>query len=204
MLSRVLTTMAESSSSDITMVALSYRGYWTSGGRASQRGIEKDTEAFLQWAAQTYPSHKLLLWGQSIGAGIAAHAASRYLGNPKNSPTAGMILETPFVSVRRMLAALYPERWVPYKYLWPFLRNWWDSEEALRRISQSGAAVPKILILPADKDEVVPATEADHLEDVCKSLSLPYLRQNVRGALHNEASTKPSGRQAIADFLRSV
>ncbi|GAB7344251.1 hypothetical protein MBLNU457_2129t2 [Dothideomycetes sp. NU457] len=186
------------------MAALSYRGYWHSSGRPSQKGIEKDAKAFLTWARQTHPDHGIVLWGQSIGAGIATNAAAEHVKKTDdNQHIEGLILETPFVSVRRMLAALYPERWVPYRYLWPFLRNWWDSEQALRDISTASHR-PPILLVPAGKDEVVPAPEADYLEALCKDMQLAYQRKDVVGALHNEASTKASGKQAIVEFLCSL
>jgi len=204
MLSRVLASANELSDTEFSMAALSYRGYWHSSGRPTQQGIEKDAEAFLTWAKQTYPEHGIVLWGQSIGAGVATNAAAeRVTKTDDNQHIKGLILETPFVSVRRMLAALYPERWVPYRYLWPFLRNWWDSEQALRDISTASHR-PSILLVPAGKDEVVPAPEADYLEGLCKDLQLVYQRRDVVGALHNEASTKASGKQAIVGFLRSL
>jgi len=114
------------------------------------------------------------------------------------------------VTIRRMLAALYPEKWIPYRYLWPFLRNWWDSEKALREIarctgggssSEDGQRPPRVLLLPAGKDEVIPAAEADYLETVCREIGLDTTRVDVPGALHNEASLKAVGRIAIVDFL---
>lgn len=204
LLSRVVASASEMSDTQFSMAALSYRGYWHSSGRPSQIGIEKDAKAFLTWAIQTYPDHGIVLWGQSIGAGVATNAAAEHVTGVNDSRNIkGLILETPFVSVRRMLAALYPERWVPYRYLWPFLRNWWDSEQALRDIS-TASHKPNILLIPAGKDEVVPAPEADHLESLCKDLQLVYRRKDVVGALHNEASTKASGKQAIVEFLCSL
>jgi len=204
MLSRVLASANELSNTDFRLAALSYRGYWHSSGRPTQKGIEKDAEAFLTWARHTYPDHAIVLWGQSIGAGVATNAAATHLRrNPDHNRMKGLILETPFVSVRRMLAALYPERWVPYRYLWPFLRNWWDSEQALQDIS-SAFNRPTVLLLAAGKDEVVPAPEVDYLENLCKDLRVRHRRNDVVGALHNEASTKAGGRQAIVEFLHGI
>jgi len=204
MLSRVLASANELSDTEFRLAALSYRGYWHSSGRPTQIGIEKDAEAFLTWARQTYPDRAIVLWGQSIGAGVAANAAASYFKtNSDHDCVIGLILETPFVSVRRMLAALYPERWVPYRYLWPFLRNWWDSEQALQDIS-SISKRPTVLLLAAGKDEVVPAPEVDYLESLCKNLEVHHKRNDVVSALHNEASTKPSGKQAIVEFLHEI
>ncbi|KAK4503814.1 hypothetical protein PRZ48_004729 [Zasmidium cellare] len=192
-----------------TLVALSYRGYWTSSGRASQRGIEQDAQALLQWISGTFsaPSSDLdlILWGQSIGAGVAATAAATYLKDKASPdpPVTGLVLETPFSGIKSMLIALYPQKWLPYRYLWPFLWNHWDSIAALRSIA-AGSQKPQVLILPATRDEVVPPGEADKLERVSREVGLPTLRKDIIGALHTEATTRREGQDAVARFVSNV
>ena len=70
---------------------------------------------------------RLIVWGQSIGAGVATNLAARLTTTDHTVPIDALILETPFLSIRAMLETLYPQRWVPYKHLWPFLRNHLDS-----------------------------------------------------------------------------
>lgn len=203
-----------------TIAALSYRGYWTSSGRPTQPGIEMDAQAFLRWIGESYPlsaesDTEIMLWGQSIGAGIAATAAGAYLcsqrqqqsgassAEPDNPPITALIMETPFTSVRAMLFALYPQKWLPYQYLHPFLRNHWDSEEALRRIANSRSQ-PRILLVSATRDEVVPSTEVKRLEEVCKSERLVWESKRVIGALHTEATMRREGQEAVAGFVESI
>ncbi len=194
-----------------TIVALSYRGYWTSRGRPSERGIQKDSIAALQWIDQTFrqagTETKILVWGQSVGAGVATCAIASYLEKSHSTPSKstnirGLILETPFVSIRDMLTVLYPQKWLPYRYLWPFLRNRWDSERALRRIaSMPGDNRFPILMLSAGKDELVPPEQADKLHSLALELGLDVERTSVQGALHNEATVRHQGRQAVVAFL---
>lgn len=185
-----------------TIVALSYRGYWTSSGRASQRGIELDARAMLKWVAETYSSSntdvRLILWGQSIGAGVASTAAAAHVS--QGLPLAGLVMETPFTSVKSMLLALYPQKWLPYQYLHPFLWNHWDSGAALRKIAEAGKK-PKLLLLPATRDEVVPRVEILKLEHICKESKLEYEREDVVGALHTEATTRREGQEAVVEFI---
>lgn len=187
-----------------TLVALSYRGYWTSAGRASQRGIELDAQAMLDWVNSTHGTSnsdvEMILWGQSIGAGVASTAAATYIGSKQRHPLTGLILETPFSGIKSMLLALYPQAWLPYKYLWPFLWNHWDSEAALRRIAGSSQK-PKILFVPATRDEVVPPEEVNKLENICHDLRLSTERKDVIGALHTEATTRREGQHAVASFV---
>src|SRR5437667_2012901 len=106
-----------------TIVAVSYRGYWRSHGTPSQKGIEMDAIAALNWVRRRYYQDSnlgMILWGQSIGAGVAAAAGASY---QSKEYIRSLILETPFTSIRDMLVALYPQRWLPYRYLWPFLWN---------------------------------------------------------------------------------
>ncbi|KAG9569423.1 putative alpha/beta superfamily hydrolase, partial [Aureobasidium melanogenum] len=207
MLSNILRAAAKDSPHEWTLLALSYRGYWTSSGRAHQRGIEKDAQAFVNWAIENYgqdsENTKLILWGQSIGSGVAAYAASKYLETAKTTDAARisrLVLETPFVSIKSMLAAIYPDWWVPYKHLWPFLRSWWDSEDALRKIAES-THPPKVLMVVASGDEIVPRVQADQLETLCKDLRLDVTRKDVLGALHTQASTLEQGKRVISDWM---
>ena len=210
-----------------TIAALSYRGYWTSRGRPSQRGLELDAEAALSWAKSRYVSEseelRLVLWGQSIGAGVATTAAANDMsdvasGSSSTSPSPsprlikGLILETPFISVRSMLTALYPQRWLPYRYLGPFLWNLWDNEVALRRVAStctkqtsrdSGVDHPQILILQAGQDELVPSEQAEELETCCRQLGFSSIdRRVIVGALHTEVMTRCDGQRAVAEKLR--
>jgi fermentation-respiration switch protein FrsA (DUF1100 family) len=203
------------------LIALSYRGFWTSRGRPSQRGIELDAIAALNWLQDAYlepgaENHtSVVLWGQSIGAGVATGLLAHHSEQLKSKKVIeGLILETPFLSIKSMLLAMYPQRWLPYRYLWPFLRNWWDFEDALRRIgrglqtndsSSEWARRLRILIVSAANDELVPAGQAEILEKICKDAGLTDVaRLEVSSALHNDASARSEGQNAIVGFLRRV
>ncbi|KAH2554611.1 hypothetical protein KXW97_003436 [Aspergillus fumigatus] len=208
---------------DYIVVSLSYRGYWKSSGRASQIGIELDAVAFLQWVAETYGSSpdadvQMVLWGHSLGTAIASSAAATYLTRqpttrgPPAVPIAGMILEAPMSSTKDMLISLYPQKWLPYRYLWPFLWNNWSSAVALERMArwrdqdrdprEHEHAVPPILLLSAEKDEVIPVYAAAELEQEGKKLGLNVDRLDVSGAMHTEIPIKAAGRQAMIDFIK--
>jgi fermentation-respiration switch protein FrsA (DUF1100 family) len=188
-----------------SIVALSYRGYWKSKGSPSQRGIELDAEAALKWVQERYSSGtKIIVWGQSIGAGVASVGLVNLLRNGKDSLQrfSGLILETPFVDLKAMLVALYPQKFLPYRYLAPFLWSTWDSRAALHRIGQSTPKL-RVLILEAGDDEIVPSGQAEILEGVCREQHLEVERRTVAGALHTEAMVKGQGRSYIAKFLQS-
>ncbi|KAA8575550.1 hypothetical protein EYC84_004691 [Monilinia fructicola] len=53
-------------------VCCSYRGYWKSRGRPSEKGIMRDAEATMQWVKRDFESRpnpngcEIVLWGQKI------------------------------------------------------------------------------------------------------------------------------------------
>lgn len=197
-----------------TMVCLSYRGYWTSRGSPTEKGINMDAAAALHWVSQmhrnTYggedresrPSAKLVLWGQSIGAGIATNLAAE-TPMPANIHLDSLILETPFTSIRAMLEVLYPQKWLPYRHLWPFLRTHLDSWKNLGTISEKFGSKkpPEIFILEAAKDELVPQELSQKLYDRCLDIHLPVSKKAVGGAFHNDTIFRGEGRRAISEFL---
>ncbi|OQE17339.1 hypothetical protein PENSTE_c021G09859 [Penicillium steckii] len=243
LLSQVLRTLRDSStvpdrSSDIdyTIVALSYRGYWTSSGSATQSGIERDAQAFLRWVSASYSRQntelQIVLWGHSLGSAVASSALSKYLQMQSKErtpsgdalpPISGLIMEAPISNIKDMLIALYPQKWLPYRYLWPFSWNTWCTATALEGLAgwrsqaprqavdkvNNGASgyqassVPPILILSAENDEVIPSHVAAQLEKKGHDLGLNISRKEVLGAMHTEGPTKHDGRKALVDFIRS-
>jgi len=197
------------------MVCCSYRGYWTSKGRPTEKGIALDAAAALEWIKSDHQQNKssnqpvqVIIWGQSIGAGFATKLAAQ------QDPLSGelllktLILETPFLSVRAMLETLYPQKWLPYRYLWPFLRNHLDNWKALgllgERAKAAGARAPNVLILEAGRDELVPKSQGDMLEMRCIEVGLAVERKTVSSALHNEVLVRPGGRAAVVEAVRNA
>ena len=231
MLSDTLRSLSTTSSStEYTLVALSYRGFWTSSGRPSEAGIKLDASAAMAWVIENFPSNindgdedvRLVLWGHSLGAGVAVDAAAATAitrldssNYQEGTSIDGLLLETPFMSVEAMLLELYPQKWLPYRYLSPFLRNHWDSKEALQRLAGScrgrkmlagayGSGSLKMLILQAGKDEIVPPIQGLELEACARGMGFDVRRVEVKTALHNEVSMKASGRAAIVGFLSEI
>jgi hypothetical protein len=97
---------------------------------------------------------------------------------------------------------------LPYRYLWPFLRNHIDSWKALGQLrekaKESGIKTPHVLILEAGKDELVPSSHGDMLERRCLDLGLDVKRKVIGGALHTEVMVRPEGRLAVADSIRQL
>jgi len=144
----------------------------------------------------------LLVWGQSIGSGVATNLAAT---GRTPLPIRGLILETPFLSIRSMLETLYPQKWLPYKHLWPFLRNHLDSWENFGLIAEAAkrkeGQAPSIFILEAERDELVPKEHGEKLYQRCVDLGLPVERGVVPVAYHQDAIARGSGKKLVADAI---
>ncbi|RFU74942.1 alpha beta superfamily hydrolase [Trichoderma arundinaceum] len=190
-----------------TVVCLSYRGYWTSHDRPSEKGINLDSEAALRWISKLHqdryqdaqvavPNPVTILWGQSIGCGFATNLAAKIQDAATLSLNA-LVLETPFTNTRAMLTALYPQKWLPYRHLWPFLRNHLDSWENLGVIATKSQK-PGVYIVEAGKDELVPSDHGGILYQRCQAVQLFAELHTVRGALHNDVMVRREGKHTIA------
>lgn len=200
----------------VSLVCLSYRGYWTSRGRPTEKGIRLDAAAALGWISRYHvgmaeasssgahvPSAEVVLWGQSIGSGVATNLAAECT-MPSNLRLNSLVLETAFTSLKAMLEVLYPQKWLPYKHLWPFLRNQLDSWKNLGIMAGRypfAPSRPHILFLEAAKDELVPAKISQELHDRAIELGFPNERKAVNGAFHNDTMFRAEGRKAVAEFL---
>lgn len=242
LLSQILRTLAHKSKfadsdaePDYSIVALSYRGYWKSSGRATQSGIERDAQAFLNWVSASYASPdtdlQIVLWGHSLGSAVASSVLSKYLTTQGTAqarydkvlpPISGLIMEAPISSIKDMLISLYPQKWLPYRYLWPFSWNTWCTSTALGNLAtwktqnakemqinepahltrSHPPAVPPIFIISAENDEVIPPYVAGKLEKKGQDLGLDIARKEVSGAMHTECPIKHDGREALVTFIR--
>lgn len=177
-----------------------------------------DAIATMTWIREFHDSEPIrslgepatiVIWGQSIGASVAISLAARHHKFPGNnlSPSA-LILETPFLSIKAMLETLYPQKWLPYRHLWPFLWNHLDSWNALglvqRNFENCGLKPPTILILQAGKDELVPKEHGDALQRRCLELNLEVQKKIISGSLHTEVMVRHEGRMSIVEAVEAV
>ncbi len=178
-----------------------------------------DAVASLQWIRAQHDTDgnivhdtgriPVVIWGQSIGAGVATTLAARQdIFSASRLSLRSLILETPFLSIRAMLETLYPQKWLPYKYLWPFLRNHFDSGRALASMKENceaeGVRSPRVLILEAGKDELVPKEHTEFLERRCKELGLEAEKRTIGSALHVEVLMRPGGISAVIEAAEKV
>src|SRR5262245_49958304 len=71
------------------LVALSYRGYGGSTGSPTEQGLLADAAAVYGFATARYGAQRIVLWGESLGTGVAVALAAQ-------NPVARVMLQAPF------------------------------------------------------------------------------------------------------------
>jgi uncharacterized protein len=127
------------------VVALSYRGYMGSTGNPTEEGLLRDAEAAWQFVTSRWPSNPVVLWGHSLGSGVAVGLAARH-------PVAKVILEAPFSSTVDVAALRFP--FVPVQWL---MRDQFRSDLRIDAVR-----VP-LLIMHGDQDWVIPINLGERL-----------------------------------------
>jgi uncharacterized protein len=132
----------------VGLVALEYRGYGGSAGSPSEQGLIADAQAAYRFAAGRYPPPQLVLWGESLGSGVAiALAAERPVGR--------VILEAPFTSAVALGARHY--WYLPVSLL---------MKDQFRSDLRIGKVTAPVMIIHGVHDRVVPYAMGEQLFDL--------------------------------------
>jgi uncharacterized protein len=130
------------------LVGLNYRGYGGSEGQPSEAGIILDAKAAYDFAAERYGADRIVLWGESLGTGVAVAVAAE-------KPVARVILESPYTSVVDVAASIY---WfVPVRSL---VKDSFHSDERIANVN-----VP-VLVAHGARDTIVPIRFGERLYEL--------------------------------------
>lgn len=167
---------------DVSLLLMNYRGYGDSGGKPSQDKLFADALQVYDQMVRDYgfDSEKIILMGRSMGSGVAVHVASQ-------RKVAGLILVTPFDSLRNVGQKAYPI--FPVKYL---LRHPFDSVKHAPKME-----VP-VLALAGGQDSIVPLELTKNLLSQWKGPSELVV---LRGAEHNDIQLYSPYWDAVQRFL---
>ena len=92
-----------------SVMVFDYRGYGRSEGTASEEGTYLDAQAAYHWLRQQgYAPKNILLYGESLGGGIASELALR-------EPVGGMVLHSTFTNIAELGAEMFP--WLPVRWI---------------------------------------------------------------------------------------
>ena len=151
----------------LSVCIFDYRGYGQSEGSPSEPGLYRDAQAVYEYltTTQRVPASRLVVWGTSLGAAVAGDVAAQH-------PVAGVILETPFPSVRALVRCYYGR--LPMHWL---LRARFDLAQRLARIQAP------VLVIHGDRDQLVPTALG---RDVFAAAREPKSFYLIPGADHND------------------
>jgi uncharacterized protein len=166
-----------------SLLLLNYRGYGGSGGRPGESALFADALLAYDYAKQRrdVDASRILAMGRSLGTGVAVHLAA-------NRPLAGVILVSPYDSVRALAQSIYP--WLPVALL---LRHPFDS------LSRASSLAVPLLCVVAGNDSVIPPAHSRRLYDAWGGADKRWVE--VRGAGHDDVAEQPAYWDEIASFL---
>lgn len=173
-LARVAVKTAPWREAGVGIFAATYRGYEGNPGQPCETGLYEDGRIVLDWLeAADIPAERIILYGESLGTGIATHLATERRFR-------GVVLEAPFSSITDIAAGRYP--WLPCRWL---LRDRFDS---LAKIADITAP---LMILHGALDQIVPLAHARRLVAAAPAARLVVVDDANHLNLHENGGTVP-------------
>lgn len=162
---------------------LGYPGYGGNAGEPSEPSFHEASQlAYDYLRASGVESEDIVIYGESIGSGVAVQLAARV-------DAKGLILEAPMSSAVDVARAHYPLLLASF-----FLKDRFQSVDHIDRIDMP------LLVIHGDKDAIIPLRFGQELVDWALE---PKTLAVIEGAGHNNLSEYSTGRIA-RDFIESL
>lgn len=146
-------------------VLAEYRGFGGNKGVPDERAIYEDSRRLIHEIKESYPDTPLILYGESIGSGVATQLATEF-------EIKALILEAPFTSVTDVARKHYP--FVPVKYL---LKHRFENLSKIKNINAP------LLIIHGQTDNIIPITHGQTLYEQAHD---PKEFKVIESAGHND------------------
>jgi pimeloyl-ACP methyl ester carboxylesterase len=171
-----------------TVLLLDYRGYGGNPGSPTEEGLSQDAAAGWDHLRTRFAAGRILLFGESIGAGVAA-ALSEQVG------PGGLVLRSPFTD----LAAAGREHY-PLLPVGMLLRDRFPVTEHLARNEAP------VVVIYSESDEIVPADQSRAVAEAAEASGTPVTVVEVEADSHNDPALAYGGEviasvAALADGL---
>ena len=157
-----------------------YRGYGKSTGDHEESHYMQDAELVYYWLREKYKPEEIVLYGRSLGSGMASYLAACV-------PARMVILETPFDNIRGLLASHVGAAEPPFEPVFTF-----PNAENLQK-----STLP-LLIFHGTRDRVVPFASAGNLKKVLKPGD-EFV--TLEGGSHHNLSTYPTYQEKLRVWL---
>ena len=160
-----------------------YRGYRPSTGSPSAKALLADAPLVHDFAVHRVKPERTIAVGFSIGSGVAASLA-------KTRPLDGLILVTPFDSLKAAASDLYP--WLP---IGPFFEHEMNAAEFLK-----GAKLP-VAIIAGGYDTLIRPARTEALRQKVPNL---VFDRTIAQAGHNDIYFRPEFELAMREALAAL
>lgn len=165
-----------------SLLLMNYRGYGLSGGSPTETHLFNDALHVYDHFSHNpaIDNHRVVAMGRSLGTGVAVYLASQ-------RPLKGLILISPYDSVRNIAQNIYP--YVPVSWL---LKHPFDAKSLAPSIKAP------MLALIAEADTIIPPARAFALLEAWDGTTYHQVIKNVG---HNNITNDPSCWEHITTFL---
>ncbi|CDH57066.1 bem46 family protein [Lichtheimia corymbifera JMRC:FSU:9682] len=185
----------------LTIVGICYRGFGSSSGSATEKGLRIDARSMFQHVQRNHGGgldRPIFIYGHSLGGAVAIDLVSQLEKEGKGNLVKGLIVENTYTSILDMVQAMYP-RYTPYPLIASyFLWNHWPSLQRIKDIR----ATP-VLFLSSSKDEIVPCEHMQALYNAAnpQNRSITHFSRST----HMDMYTIETNRfqHTLAEFIKS-
>jgi len=168
---------------NINFLIIAWRGFSGNNGNPSEQGLYEDGKSAIDWLIKKGVSEKnLILYGESLGTGVATHLA-------QNKNFAGVILETPFTSMIDAAKKFYP--YIPVKLL---LKDKFENYKKIKNIN-----LP-ILIMHGEVDQLVPFSMGKKIYEIANEPKYSYFTKYDNHMMEYEENLV----LALKSFIKSL
>jgi fermentation-respiration switch protein FrsA (DUF1100 family) len=162
------------------LLAVEYRGYGGNPGSPDEPGLIADGRAaFAFLTAQGIPDSHIVLFGESLGTGIAVQLAAEH-------HVRAVILRSPYTSIAEVAAIQLP--YIPARWL---VRDRFNS------LAKIGRNTAPLFIFHGANDTLIPLALGRELFEAAPE---PKIWLTVDGVGHNDVQT-PEAERVVLDFL---
>ncbi|MBN4061867.1 alpha/beta hydrolase [Bacteroidales bacterium AH-315-I05] len=164
------------------LLIMDYRGYGKSTGKInSEKNLHHDASFIYNEMLKEYAADKIVIYGRSIGTGIASKLAV-------NNTCKLLILETPYYNLRDLAKKHMP--FLPVKWM---LRYKLENNAHLQKVKCP------VYILHGTYDEVVPYEQGKRLSQLAENTTFI----TIEGGTHNNLPEFPLYQQKLVEILNS-
>ncbi|MGK0363982.1 MAG: alpha-beta hydrolase superfamily lysophospholipase [Saprospiraceae bacterium] len=160
--------------------AIDYRGYGKTKGNPDKVNLYSDAELAYNFVRKRYSSEQIIIYGRSLGTGIATCLATQ-----KNAQR--LILETPYNTLRSVMATRFIPLWMPFALKYPL-----ENVHSLPQVS-----IP-VTIFHGTKDELIAYELAEKLRPVLSEIDTFI---TIPGGGHKNLTDFSEFQQGLDTFL---